>query len=76
MPPEINYDKCIGCGKCVDVCAEDVFFGTKGFGKIKKIKAEVTYPEACFHCNLCVEECPVDGAIYLRTPLAMHVPFK
>ncbi len=30
MPPEIDYEKCIACGACVDVCAEDVFFGTGG----------------------------------------------
>jgi adenylylsulfate reductase subunit B len=75
MPPEINYAKCTACGKCVDVCAEDVFFGTKGFGKLKDEKPDVTYPEVCYHCYLCVKECPVD-AIWLRTPLAMHVPYK
>ncbi len=30
MPPEIDYERCIACGACVDVCAEDVFFGTGG----------------------------------------------
>jgi ferredoxin len=29
----------------------------------------------CFHCYLCVKECPVN-AIWLRTPLAMTVPYK
>jgi adenylylsulfate reductase subunit B len=75
MPPEIDYAKCIACGTCVNVCAEDVFFGTKGFGKIKDQKPEVTYPEACYHCCLCVRECPAE-AIGLRTPLAMHVPYR
>jgi len=75
MPPEIDYAKCIACGTCVNVCAEDVFFGTQGFGKIKNQKPEVTYPEACYHCCLCVKECPV-GAIWVRTPLAMHVPHR
>ena len=75
MPPEIDYAKCIACGTCVNVCAEDVFFGTKGFGKIKDQKPEVTYPEACYHCCLCVKECPAE-AIALRTPLAMHVPYR
>lgn len=73
MPPEINYEKCIGCGKCVDACAEDVFFGSD---KTRDQKPEVSYPEACFHCNLCVDECPVKGAIYLRIPLAMSVLYK
>ncbi len=76
MAPEIDAGVCIGCGKCVEVCAEDVFFGTKGFGSIGGEIPEVTYPEACFHCCLCVEACPTEGAIWLSTPLAMSVAYK
>jgi len=73
MPPEINYKKCIGCGKCVETCAEDVFFG---FDKTRDEKPRVSYPEACFHCSLCISECPVKGALTLRIPLAMSVLYK
>ena len=76
MPPEINYEKCSGCGNCVKFCAEDVFFGTKGFGQSKKEKPVVTYPDLCWHCHACVLECPVEGAIRVRTPLAMSVVYK
>lgn len=76
MPPEINYEKCIGCGKCADACAEDVFFSSEGLGKKKGVKPVVTYPEACFHCNLCASVCPVKGAIWVRLPLAMFVAYK
>jgi NAD-dependent dihydropyrimidine dehydrogenase PreA subunit len=31
----------------------------------------VSYPEFCFHCNCCVDECPVEGAIALRIPLPL-----
>ena len=48
---------------------------TKGFGRVKGEKPVVTYPEACYHCYLCVKECPVD-AIWLRSPLVMTVPYK
>lgn len=75
MPPEIDYENCTGCGKCVDVCAEDVFFDTEGFGKIKGKKPVVTYPEACWHCYLCIKECPANG-IRLRTPLVMTIHYK
>ena len=73
MPPEIDYEKCTGCGACREVCAEDVFFGTTEPPAAEK--PAVTYPEACFHCYLCVEECPAD-AVSVRTPLQMHVPYK
>jgi len=75
MPPEIDYDKCTACGLCRDVCSEDVFFGPS-IGEMQgETKPKVTYPEACFHCYLCAEECPVE-AIRIRTPLVMHVSYK
>ncbi|MBW1804050.1 MAG: ferredoxin family protein [Deltaproteobacteria bacterium] len=72
MPPEIDYEKCTACGVCVDLCAEDVFFGYVGK---EGEQPAATHPEACFHCFLCVKECPAE-AIWLRTPLTMAVPFK
>jgi len=71
MPPIIDKNKCTGCGKCVDVCLMDVFFGSK-----KKETPVVTYPEECWHCNACVMDCPVGGAIRLRIPLPATVFYK
>jgi adenylylsulfate reductase, subunit B len=70
MPPVIDTTKCIQCGTCGEVCAEDVYFGLEA-GKLPV----VTYPEFCFHCNCCVEECPVD-AITLRIPLPEMLLYK
>jgi len=70
MPPIIDKTKCKQCGKCVDTCSEDVFFGTP-----KKSNPQVTYPEECAYCNGCVEECP-EGAIRLRIPLPMMLLYK
>ena len=70
MPPIIDDDSCTGCGLCVDVCAEDVYFGSQ-VGEVPI----VSYPEVCFHCELCVSECPVE-AIKLHTPMAMTIPYK
>lgn len=70
MPPVIDAEKCIACGVCADLCAEDVFFGSTEGGT-----PVVSHPEACFHCHLCAEQCPA-GALWLRTPMPMLVPFK
>ena len=71
MPPVIEKDKCSCCGQCVDMCSEDVFFGSR-----KKEIPIVAYPQECWHCNACVLACPVEGAIRLRIPLPMMVCFK
>ena len=75
MPPRVDPGLCNGCGICVELCSEDVFFGTPGFGKIHTEKAVVSHPEVCWHCNWCVEKCPT-AAIRLVIPLSMHIPYK
>ena len=71
MPPIIDADKCIACGKCVDICTEDVFYGSKK-GQVPTI----TYPRECVHFSGCVYECPVPGAIRLRIPLPVLLVYK
>ena len=70
MPPVIDREKCTQCGTCTDVCTEDVYFGSEA-GRLPT----VAYPEFCFHCNCCVEECPVE-AITLRIPLPQMLLYK
>lgn len=69
MPPMIDKDKCIACGRCYDVCPHDVFFHS-----VEGEVPMVSYPEECWHEAACVAECPV-GAIKLRTPLQMMISF-
>ena len=71
MPPIIDKNQCIGCGICVNVCPQDVFFGSK-----KKKVPKVTYPEECWHCNACVLDCPRVEAIRLRIPSPMWICHK
>jgi adenylylsulfate reductase, subunit B len=71
MPPIINKQKCKACGKCVDICSSDVFFGSK-----PRTTPIVSYPEECWHCNGCVLDCPVEGAIILRIPLPAVILYK
>lgn len=71
MPPIINKELCKKCGKCVEVCPLDVFYGSE-----KGQVPVVAYPDECWHENACVQECPVKGAIELRLPLQISVIYK
>jgi len=70
MPPVIDKEKCTGCGICVDICGQDVFFGSKD-GELPVI----SYPEECWHCAACVIDCPTQ-AVRLRIPLPMMMLYK
>ena len=53
MSINIDQSKCIGCGKCHDVCP----------GTLIKINADkkafIKYPKDCWGCTSCIKECPV-----------------
>ena len=53
MSIAINKSKCIGCGKCRNVCP----------GTLIKLdasgKAYIKYPKDCWGCTSCIKECPV-----------------
>lgn len=71
MPPVIHQELCKRCGKCVEVCPSDVFYGSK-----KAAVPVSRYPDECWHCNACVEVCPVRGAVRLRIPLPMMMLYR
>jgi ferredoxin len=53
--PVVDWDLCIGCGSCVELCPE-VF-------ELKDEKAYVKGPDKCDTCNCqeAVEICPVEA---------------
>jgi MinD superfamily P-loop ATPase len=56
----IVTEKCIGCGKCADMCR----FGAIGLNGPANEKIEKTYtvdPVSCEGCKVCVEFCPVNA---------------
>jgi len=67
MPPVIDTEKCIPCSICVEVCPEDVYYGSP-----RKVIPTVAYADECFHCAGCVIDCPTD-AISLYIPLPMRL---
>ena len=46
----VDTDKCVGCGECVDVCPVEVY-------EIKDGKSEPVNSEECLGCESCVEVC-------------------
>ena len=55
--PQINQEKCTGCGDCITVCPTSALGWQAG-------KAAILHPERCTYCTLCEDVCPV-GAIEL-----------
>jgi len=47
---EVDVEKCIGCGDCVDVCPVDVY-------EMKDEKSVPVNAEECIDCESCVEAC-------------------
>lgn len=53
MSIAIDKNKCVGCGRCHEVCP----------GTLIKLgadsKACIKYPKDCWGCTSCIKECPV-----------------
>jgi adenylylsulfate reductase subunit B len=62
MPPNINYAKCNTCGTRYESCPTDVF---EQDDKLELYR--VAYKEDCWHCGVCILDCPKD-AIELKLP--------
>ncbi|NDY74164.1 [Fe-S]-binding protein [Desulfobacter hydrogenophilus] len=57
MPVEnIDKDKCIGCGTCIETCPMDVLRLDETSGQSK-----IVYPQDCQICHLCRIFCPEDA---------------
>jgi ferredoxin len=57
---EVNEEKCIGCGMCLDVCPHAVL-SMNGRQHIM-----IHNRDACMECGACSRNCPVD-AIFVVT---------
>ena len=60
----VDVDKCVGCGECVDVCPVEVY-------EIKDGKSEAVNAEECLGCESCVEVCEV-SAITVEENYGLH----
>lgn len=53
----VRYDRCAGCGICVDVCPADA---------IEVNQQAVVNAEDCTSCAACVSECPNEAIILVQ----------
>ncbi len=60
--PKVNKEKCIGCGKCEEICPQKIITIEDRKAKIKVSK--------CISCFCCHEMCPVD-ALFIKRNLNM-----
>jgi len=52
---EVNAEKCVGCGECVDVCPVEVY-------ELQDEKSVPVNEDECLGCESCIEVCE-EGAI-------------
>lgn len=71
-PVIFDAEICIRCNICVDVCQMDVFIPNPQEGELPMI----LFPDECWYCGTCVEDCPEEGAIRLSHPLMNRVRWK
>lgn len=53
--PEVDSEKCIGCGECVEICPVNVY-------EIQDEKSVPVNGDECLGCESCIEVCE-QGAI-------------
>ena len=51
--PHVNQEKCVGCGRCIQICAHDA-------PSITDRKASIDHTK-CVGCGRCVGVCPMDA---------------
>ena len=51
---ELQPEKCIGCGRCVEVCPHRVF-------EVIEKCARITDFNACMECGACAKNCPTSA---------------
>jgi len=48
--PEVNVEKCVGCGECVEICPVNVY-------ELQDEKSVPVNGDECLGCESCIEVC-------------------
>ena len=54
---EIDKDKCVGCGQCVEICPGNLL-------ALKNSRADIRDVRDCWGCTACVKTCPRQAIAY------------
>ena len=65
VPLRFDAAVCNGCNTCVEICRTDVLMPNPE----RHAPPVVLYPDECWYCGCCVEDCPQPGAIEMVHPL-------
>lgn len=67
----VEFDEtiCDGCNQCVEICRNDVLMPNPE----KRKPPIVLYPDECWYCGCCVQECSRQGAISMVHPLNQSI---
>ena len=71
-PPEVDHDKCVGCGLCKRVCPQNLIdiilpdnnIQPKCSSRVQGKEAREACVNSCISCGICVKACPA-GAIQI-----------
>lgn len=58
MSIRIEQEKCVGCGKCTEVCPGNLIY------KNDSGKVYIKYAKDCWGCTACLKECKVEAIKY------------
>ncbi|HHW31097.1 MAG TPA: 4Fe-4S binding protein [Clostridiaceae bacterium] len=50
----LSAEKCIGCGRCTEVCPHGVF-------SVNEKKAKIEDKDRCMECGACAKNCPTNA---------------
>lgn len=51
---KLNSSKCVGCGRCIEVCPHKVFRMDEG-------KTKIIDKDDCMECGACAKNCPLNA---------------
>ena len=62
---QLNTGKCVGCGRCMEVCPHGVFV-------MESKKARILYHDACMECGACAKNCPTE-TIFVKSGVGCSI---